>query len=157
MITWAKTVVVAIAGVAAFVQLVLIPQRLLEREICALAFIIGNAFAHVIAPVILLTSADASQYIFCFALLNLFGDIVKLLFLKVEDEFEVHLLTRQRLFVLTFFTAFLYFSIIVFQVVSVSTCGAPARFALFALALCSPAPRANTVDHRPGHGSLEKA
>ena len=131
VISWSKTALVVVTGVIAFIHILLIPQRLLEREVCAIAFMIASALAHIIAPIIQLTAADPSQYIFCFALLMLFGDIVKLAFLKIEDEFQVHMLSRQNLIFLTSFTAFLYFATLILQglqwsidlvVVAVSVC-----------------------------------
>eukprot|EP01108_Squamamoeba_japonica_P008395 TRINITY_DN7466_c0_g1_i1.p2 TRINITY_DN7466_c0_g1~~TRINITY_DN7466_c0_g1_i1.p2 ORF type:complete len:180 (-),score=63.33 TRINITY_DN7466_c0_g1_i1:74-613(-) len=115
VISWSKTALVVVTGVIAFIHILLIPQRLLEREVCAIAFMIASALAHIIAPIIQLTAADPSQYIFCFALLMLFGDIVKLAFLKIEDEFQVHMLSRQNLIFLTSFTAFLYFATLILQ------------------------------------------
>jgi cell division protein FtsW (lipid II flippase) len=119
VLTITKTVLVVVASVLAAIHVLLIPQRLLEREICAVCFMICQALTHIIVPVIVLTSDDNStQFVFCWAVLNFFGDIVKFAFLKVEDEFEVHLLTRQRLFALTGVTCFLYFVIMVLVVIT---------------------------------------
>jgi hypothetical protein len=56
-------------------------------------------------------SAYPNEFVLCFALLYMVGDVVKLVFLKIEDEFEVEFLNRQRLYGLTFFTLFFYFAL----------------------------------------------
>lgn len=117
VISVTKVVLTVVTAVLAVIHLLLIPQRLLEREICAIAFMICHALAHIIAPVIIVTSGDPTQFIFCWAVLCFFGDLVKFAFLKVEDEFEVHMLTRQRLFALTGVTCFLYFAVMVLVVI----------------------------------------
>lgn len=94
----------------------LILQRLIEREICAVFFIVCSTFAHIAITVIEGTSADPGQFVLTFALLYMFGDVVKFVFLKVEDEFQVALLPRPRLFALTALTLFLYAGVVVLQV-----------------------------------------
>jgi hypothetical protein len=95
VISITKVVLIVVTAVLAVVHALLIPLRLLEREICAICFMICHALAHIIVPVILVTSGDPTQFVFTWAALCLFGDLIKFAFLKIEDEFEVYLLTRQ--------------------------------------------------------------
>lgn len=85
---------------------VFIIQRLLEKEVCAVVFGICSTLAHLVLTIIGFESADPGQFVFVFGVLYLFGDIVKLVFLKVEDEFVVALLPRPRLLAVSFASTF---------------------------------------------------
>ena len=79
---------------------VAIVDRVIEREVIALVFVIVNAAAHWCMAIAVEISADVGALLVAFALLMLAGDLVKLGFLATSD-FTVRDLPRGMLFTLT--------------------------------------------------------
>jgi hypothetical protein len=72
--------------------------------------------AHIVLTIVEATSSDPGQFVFTFALLWVFGDIVKLIFLKVEDEYQAIYLPRRRLVLLTALSLVFYIGICIVQI-----------------------------------------
>ena len=102
-----RYVVLALLIVLTLGNALFIIQRVLEKEVCAIAFGICSTLSHLLLLIIGFSSAEPGQFVFVFGVLYLFGDIVKLCFLKVEDEYQAALLPRGRLLALSFVSTFL--------------------------------------------------
>lgn len=76
-------------------------DRLAEREIVAMAFVILNNVAHWGMVVALLFQPGPGWLLLAFASLMLVGDLVKLVFLRVHTEFSVRDTPRIALYGLT--------------------------------------------------------
>ena len=92
--------------------------RIVEKELCAIVFSLFTFTAHWIMVLILFTSGDPSEYVLIFGIMFMWGCYAKIIFLRVEDEFEVHMLDRDRLFALTYAQTLLYLGIVVLQSLS---------------------------------------
>lgn len=96
--------------------LVAICDRILEREIIAIAFVILNNLGHWGMAAALLTKPIPDQALLLFSLLMLFGDLVKLTFLKVHD-FDVRDAPKIVLYGLTGFYIVGYLALAILELI----------------------------------------
>lgn len=83
--TWVEIIIMVVLSLG---LLLAIYDRILEREIIAMAFLILNNLGHWGMTAALLTKPKPDHALLLFSLLMLLGDLIKLVFLKVHD-FEV--------------------------------------------------------------------
>ena len=91
-------------------------DRLVEREVVAMVFVILNNFGHWGIVIALLGKDGPGSLLTAFAALMLFGDLVKLVFLRVHG-FQVRDTPRSVLFGLTLFYVLGYSSVLILQFV----------------------------------------
>jgi hydrogenase/urease accessory protein HupE len=80
--TWVEVILMTVLSMG---LLVAIYDRILEREIVAMAFVILNNLGHWSITATLLTKPIPDQALLLFSSLMLFGDLVKLAFLIIHD------------------------------------------------------------------------
>ena len=90
-------------------------DRIVEREMVAMGFVILNNLGHWGMVLALVTDQGPGSRLVPFASLMLLGDVVKLAFLKVHD-FQVRDTPRSVLFGLTLFYAAGYFLLLILKV-----------------------------------------
>lgn len=91
---------IAILGVLCLGLLAAIVDRLVNREIVAMVFVILNNLGHMAMLTALLVHAGTDGHLVLFASLMLTGDVIKIVFLKTSD-FTVRDTPRAVLFGLT--------------------------------------------------------
>lgn len=112
--TWAQFILL---GLLSLGLLAAIYDRILEREIIAMGFVILNNLGHWGMTLSLLSIPKPSQALLAFSLLMLTGDVVKLIFLKVYD-FKVRDTPRMVMYTLTGFYATGYLIIALIEWIS---------------------------------------
>lgn len=93
-----------------------IGDRIIEREIVAMLFVLVNNAGHWGMLLALASASDAGLSLAVFAALMLAGDLVKLLFIAVERDFTVRDVPRIVLYALTAFYAAGYALLLVLEV-----------------------------------------
>jgi len=110
----AEIVLMAVMGAA---YLAFIAQRVLDKELFALAFIILQVIGHWLMTLITILSKDPGAFLFTYAFLMSLGEIIKILFLLLADNIEVRFFTKQILFGISIVTLLIYIAIIVIQII----------------------------------------
>ena len=64
-------------------------QRFAEKEIHAILFIFAAIIGHLILFIILFVSIDPGAFVFTFSFLWIIGEYIKIMFLFVNDSFQV--------------------------------------------------------------------
>jgi len=103
-------------GLLASACTILIIQRIVEREIFALIFIVLLTIAHWVLFVILFQSTDPGAWIFTFCFLMIMGDYVRVMFLFIMNEYEVIWLPKPIHYLLTFCFILGYLVVMILQV-----------------------------------------
>jgi len=108
---------IVLMGLLGGVLLAAIVQRILDKELFALGFIIFQVVAHWIMVLILILSVDPGAYIFVYVFLMILGEFIKLCFLGLAENIEVKFLTRPILFGISIGFVIFYIIILILQVV----------------------------------------
>jgi len=104
-------------GIIGGVFLAAIVQRVLDKELFALGFMIVQFFGHWIMTIILILSDDPGSFIFVYVILMICGEFIKLCFLGLAENIDVKYLNRPILFGISIFFVVLYIIIMILQVV----------------------------------------
>jgi len=104
-------------GIMGAVYVAGIVQRVLDKELFALGFIIVHVLAHWIMVLILILSDNPGSFIFVYAFLMVLGEFIKLCFLGLAENIEVKFLTKPILFAISGFFIVCYIIVIILQVV----------------------------------------
>jgi len=110
----AQIVLMAIIGAALIAGIV---QRVLDKELFALGFIVVHVIGHWILVLVLILSVDPGSFIFTYAFLMTLGEYIKLLFLFLADNIEVRFLTKPILYGISIAFVVVYLTIIILQIV----------------------------------------
>jgi len=112
-----RIVQIVFMGIVGAVLVAMIVQRVLDKELFALGFIVVNVIGHWIMVLILILSNDPGAFIFTYAFLMVLGEFIKICFLFLAENIEVKFLTKPILFGLSAFFVIAYLIIIVLQIV----------------------------------------
>jgi len=108
---------IVLMGLMGGVLIAGIVQRVLDKELFALGFIIVQVLAHWIMVLVLIFSVDPGAFIFVYVFLMILGEFIKLCFLGLAENIEVKFLTRPILFGISIFFVIFYIIILILQVV----------------------------------------
>jgi len=107
----------ALMGIIAVVYLAAIAQRIRDKELFALGFIIVLNVGHIIMLLILVLSKDPGAFIFTYAFLMILGEFIKVCFLFLAENIEVTWLSKNLLFIISGVFIIIYLIILILQVV----------------------------------------
>jgi len=113
-----RIVQIVFMAIIGAVLVAMIVQRILDKELFALGFIVVNVIGHWIMVLILILSRDPGAFIFTYAFLMVLGEFIKICFLFLAENIEVKFLTKPILFALSGFFVIFYIIIIILQVVT---------------------------------------
>jgi len=104
-------------GIIGFMYLLLIVQRILDKELFALGFIIIQNVGHWILFLVMFLSVDAGAFIFTYVFLMILGEFIKVCFLFLAENIEVKFFTKPILFGISGAFILFYIIILILQVV----------------------------------------
>ena len=110
----AQIVLMAITGAALIAQIV---QRVLDKELFALGFIVLHVFGHWIMTIVLILSKDPGSFLFTYVFLMVLGEYIKLMFLCLADNVEVRFLTKPILFAISAVFVLIFLVVIILQII----------------------------------------
>jgi len=110
----AQIVLMAIVGAVLIAGIV---QRILDKELFALAFIILQVFGHWIMVIVLILSKDPGAFLFTFCFLMTLGEYIKLMFVFLADNIEVRFLNKPILFGISAAFIIVYLIVIILQII----------------------------------------
>jgi len=110
----AQIVLMCITGGALIALMV---QRVFDRELFALGFIIVHVFGHWIMAIITILSVDPSAFLFTYVFLMILGEYIKLMFLFLADNIEVRFLNKYILYGISAGFIVIYIVILILQIV----------------------------------------
>jgi len=113
-----RIVQIVFMAIAGAVLVGMIIQRVLDKELFALGFIVIHVIGHWIMVLILILSKDPGAFIFTYAFLMVLGEFIKVCFLFLAENIEVKFLTKPILFGISAFFVICYLIIIILQVVA---------------------------------------
>ncbi len=109
---WVRWTVAATLAAATLGLALAIVDRIIEREIVAMVFVVMNVGAHVAMLAVATTVPVATGWLTAFGVLMLAGEVVKLVFLTTTG-FRVREIARSTLIVLTTLYAALYLVMVI--------------------------------------------
>jgi len=112
-----KIAQIVFIGMLAAACTFLILQRLVEREIFALIFIVLLTISHWVLFAMLFATVDPGAFVFTFCFLMIMGEYVKVMFLFIMNEYEVIWLPKPIHYLLTFCFIIGYLTAMILQVV----------------------------------------
>lgn len=112
-----KIAQIVFIGILASTCTFLILQRLVEREIFALIFIVLLSIGHWVLFAMLFQTVDPGAFVFTFCFLMIMGEYVKVMFLFIMNEYEVIWLPKPIHYILTFCLIIGYLTAMVLQIV----------------------------------------
>jgi len=107
----------ALMGIVGVVYLAAVAQRIRDKELFALGFIVVLNVGHIIMLLILILSIDPGAFIFTYAFLMILGEFIKVCFLFLAENIEVTWLSKNLLFVISGVFIIIYLIILILQVV----------------------------------------
>jgi len=110
----AQIVLMCIVGLAMIFQGV---QRVFDRELFALGFIIAHLFGHWIMSIITILSVDPGEFLFTYVFLMILGEYIKLMFLFLADNIEVRFLTKPILYGISAGFIVVFIVILILQII----------------------------------------
>jgi len=117
-----RIVQIVFMGIVGAVLIGLIVQRVSDKELFALGFIVIHVIGHWIMVLVLILSRDPGSFIFTYAFLMVLGEFIKVCFLFLAENIEVSLfqirITKAVLFGLSGFFIVFYLIVIILQVVA---------------------------------------
>jgi len=93
-----RIVQIVFMAIIGAVLVAMIVQRVLDKELFALGFIVVHVIGHWIMVLILIQSKNPGAFIFVYCFLMVLGEFIKICFLFLAENIEVKFLTKPILF-----------------------------------------------------------
>jgi len=108
---------IVILGILGVFSLAWTVQRVFNKELCGIIYIVFLVLAHAVLVFVGLKSVEPGAFIFTFSIMMILGDFVRLIILFIDDKHKVKWLSRPILIAIAAIYALLNFVIVVLQVV----------------------------------------